>query len=294
MFTRHKYVDDISLKDIQDPVGSPKLDGAMYYAVFDKNGSPQFYSRRQSVKGGYPNRTKNIPHLASIKVPEYAGAVIGLELIHTGHDPSTIESHPAASGILNSLPPRAIETQKLTGPIRAVPHDVVRPKLATYKDKLNYLQKLVEKVNKPDIFYLPEYHFGHKAIEKLIKRTKDDNKEGVIVTSLTKPESDNVRLKIKHKKTWNLKVKDIHQEYDKYGKPKNSAGALVLEDATGREVGEVGTGFNRDLRNEIWKHPKAWKGALVQVKGMDPVRPGMKLKMLVYNGLADGDIDTIP
>jgi hypothetical protein len=295
MFPRHKYTDDIKLEDIKDPVGSPKLDGAMYFAVFDKQGRPQFYSRRPSVKGGYPNRTPALPHLATITLPEYAGAVVGLELIHTGRDKSQVESHPNVSGILNSLPERALTTQMLTGPVRAVLHDVIKPELATYGDKIKYLQKLVKKVGRPDMFYLPEYHYGHADIKKLTAKTLKENREGVIVTSLTHPEKDNVRLKIKHKKTWNLKVKDIHQLFSEVdNKLKPMAGALVLEDATGREVGEVGTGLSKALREEIWNRPRKWKGALVQVTGMDPVRPGMKLKMLVYNGLADGEIDTIP
>jgi ATP-dependent DNA ligase len=175
-----------------------------------------------------------------------------------------------------------------------VPHDVIKPKLKTYGEKIEFLKEFVKKVKKPELVYQPQYHYGHDNIKKLIKQTLKENKEGIIATSLTHPEKDNLRLKVKHKKTWNLKIRDIHQAIDIHGKPKKEMGALVLEDSTGRECGEVGTGFTRDMRQDVWAHPRKWKGKLVQVKGMDPVRPGMKLKMLVYNGLADGDIDKIP
>lgn len=292
MFTRHKYKEDITMDSIKDPVASVKYDGANFWMVFDKEGKPNFVSRRQSVKGHYPDRTSQLPQFHDIKFPEYAGHVVNVELIHTGHSKNSIEHHNLVSGILNSLAPRAIETQKSIGPVRAVMIDVISPKLDTYGEKIGYLTALQHKVGKQDLLFTPELKIGHKDINQLIDSTKNEGREGVIITSLTTPEVTNPRLKIKHYKTFNLKIKKILQEYDKNGNPKNSAGAVTVEDATGREVGNVGTGWSRDQREDIWKNPHNWLERPIQVKAYDS--QAVRLRMPVYNGEPDGDIDVVP
>jgi hypothetical protein len=294
MFQRAKYKEGISLDDIKDPIGSVKYDGGHYFVKFNSKGIPSFISRRQSVHGHYPDRTDNLPQFHDIAVPELAGHVLSAELIHTGTRKSDPESHPAVSGILNSLPHNAIETQRLNGPVRAVLLDVIKPKLKTYAEKLDLLKHVERKVNKPSLFFVPEFHRGKKAIEKLIQKTKDEGREGIIVASATLPEEENTRLKVKHRSTYNLKIIGLLQENDIYGKPKQSTGAFQLADATGRHVGDVGTGFTRELRQSSWKKPKSWLNRLIQVKAMPPVRQGMKIKMAIFNGDADGEIDTIP
>lgn len=291
MFQRHRYLETEGWKNLDDPVASKKYDGAHFYLRFDSNGKPSFISRRQSVKGDYPDRTSKLPHLSDINIPELSSNTYSVELIHTGWDPTKEESHAAVSGILNSLPERAISTQKVTGPIRAVLLDVIHPKLETYKDKLKHLKIVEEKFNKPSFVFMPEISKGKENIDKLINKTKERGGEGVIVTSLTKPEHENPRFKIKHYGTYNLKVKGITQEYDIHGKPKNSAGALVLEDASGKEVCQVGTGLTREMRLDIWNNPSKWIGKLIQVKAMPST--ARRLRHPVYNGFADGDIDLV-
>ena len=83
----------------------------------------------------------------------------------------------------------------------------------------------------------------------------------------------------------------MQQEEDIYGKAKDSMGALVLADSTGRVVGRVGTGFTREQRIEIFKNPKRWLGKIIQVRAMPPV--ASQIRMPSYNGLADGEVDTI-
>ena len=295
MFQRAIYKEPakLNLEDIKDPIGSVKYDGGHFFIKFNKKGIPSFISRRQSVKGHYPDRTPNLPQFHDIVLPEFAGHVFSTELIHTGHDKNTPESHPSVSGILNSLPKRAIETQKLNGPVRAVLLDVIHPKLDTYAEKLNLLKEVENKANKPDLLFLPEFHKGHEAVKKLIDKTRNEGREGVIVASLTTPEHKNPRLKIKHFGTYNLKIIGILQEIDKNGKPKESMGAFQLADATGRHVGDVGTGFTREYRQRVWKHKENFLDSAIQVRAMPPVRKGMKLKMPVYNGTPDGDIDIV-
>lgn len=290
-FTRHKYIESPDWTSIPDPVASIKYDGAHFFMAFDKQGKPSFISRRMGVSGVFPDRTNKLPHLADIHLPSLSGNVYSVELIHTGTDPLAKESHPAVSGILNSLPDLAKKTQEETGPIRAVLLDVKSPNINTFADKIDHLNKVSGMINKPDLIYLPKFITHIPDIHKLVRTTKEEGREGIIVTSLSKPELNNPRTKIKHYDTYNLKVSKVIQEVDKNGNLKNSAGALEVVDGINKVVCNVGTGFTKEQREEIWRDRQGWLGKLIQVKARKP--SASKLISPVYNGLADGNIDTI-
>lgn len=292
MYQRAKYKEGVPLETIKDPVGSKKFDGAHFFLEFKEDGSPRYISRRESVKGGFPDRTEKLPHLVK-SLPQFAGNVYSVELIHTGHNTGqdAIESHPAVSGILNSLASKAIETQKLIGPVRAVLLDVKSPNLQTYGEKIEHLKTVEQAFGDSNLLFVPEIKIGLDNVKKLVEDTKVRGEEGIIATSLTTPESDNYRVKIKHINTYNLRVVDMQQEVDINGKLKDSMGALVLADATGRIVGKVGTGFTREERIQAWKNKSAWLGKLIQVQAMTPT--ASQIRSARYNGFADGNIDTI-
>jgi hypothetical protein len=293
MFTRSKYKDvtsDTPWENVKDPIATLKADGANYFISIDSEGKPSYISRRPSVKGGYPDRTESLPHL-QFQIPELAGQVLNAELIHSGFSKLEPEKHNVLSGILNSLPERAIKTQNFIGPVRVMLHNVINPDLPTYGAKLEHMKQVERLIGKPDLIFIPQVYTGHEAIRGLIKRTKDNNQEGVIVTSLTEPEPSNVRLKVKNKETFNLLVSKIIQEVDKNGSPKASMGALELSDRRGKVVGKVGSGFSRQDRIDAWNNPENWLGHGVQVTTMGFAINA--LRMPVYNGFADGDIDII-
>lgn len=293
MYQRAKYKEipqhEIPVGD--EYVGTYKYDGANFFMPVAEDGSLKFFSRRESVKGGFPERTESLPHLTQKKMPKYAGHVFNVELIHTGRDRNNPESHSQVSGILNSLPPKAVATQSILGPVRVVLHNVVEPDLSTYSDKLKLMKQFEQEYGHPDILFANEPHIGRAAIQRLVEKTKKENREGVIVTHLTQSEGSNPRLKIKHKITHNLRVVDIIQEIDKDGRPKPSMGALKVVDATGREVGTVGSGFSRSQRIDAWKNPQNWMHKLIQVESMGLA--ASRLRSPIYNGDADGSIDTV-
>jgi len=295
MFERHKYVEPkkVDWQSVKDPHATPKFDGGHYFLSVQSDGSLKYYSRRESVKGGFPERSSQLPHLADKKLPQFAGHVFSVELIHTGHKKENKESHSTAGGILNSLTPKAIETQKEKGPIRAVLLDVINPPMRTFGDKLVHMNNFEKAFNKPDVLFVPKAATTPEQIVKLIQSSKAEGKEGVIVTSKTEPEESNPRIKLKHFDTYNLRPVKIIQEVDKFGKPKQSMGAIDCADASGRVVATIGTGFTREEREDAFKNPEKWLSDLVQVKTMGWGSVGGKLRMPVYNGPADGDIDLI-
>ena len=291
MYERHKYK-EVSTSFLPEPdhVATLKRDGANYFVPVAEDGSLAFISRRESVRGGYPDRTASLPHLTAKKLPQYAGNVYNVELIHTGHTKNFPESHRQLSGILNSLPERAKATQAALGPIRAVLHNVINPDLGTYSEKRKHMEEVVAALDIPEVFFLDEAHTG-PAIRDLIESTRRHGREGVIITSLTRPESDNPRLKIKHKLHHNLRISKIIQEVDKNGNLKNSMGAAEVSDASGKVVGTVGTGWSRADRLSAFQRPSEWVGRLIQVESMGLALN--KLRSPVYNGDADGDIDLV-
>lgn len=293
MFDRAKYKDskDKKWSDINNPVGTLKHDGANYFLTVEGDGSLRFFSRRESVKGGFPERTSSLPHLTNKKMPAYAGQVFNVELRHTGKSISGKDVHPVVSGILNSLPPKAIASQAYLGPVRATLHNVISPELGTYKEKLLHMKRFQDDFGSPELLHVVGPHVGIPAIVKLIDKTKREGLEGVVITSLTEPESKNIRVKIKHQDYFNLRVVGIEQELDKHGNSKESMGSLVCADRSGRVVANVGTGFTAEQRKEIWANQASWLGHLIQVKTMGLAR--LKLRMPVYNGLADGEVDEV-
>jgi hypothetical protein len=292
-YERAKYKETHDWEHVRDPVGSIKRDGAAFFMQIDKDGYPHFYSRRPSVRGGFPDRTPNVPHLAALHMPEYAGNAFHVEMIHTGHTyhDNIKDSHPIVSGILNSKKDRAIETQKVIGPVRAVLLDVMNPKLSTYGEKLQYMAKLRESVGNPDFLHMPSTKIGRAEIHRLIEDTKKDEHEGVVITSLTAPEDKNIRIKVKHVDTYNLIVVGITQEVDILGNPKESAGALVCADASGKVVANVGIGLSKELRKHIWENKDLYIGKLIQVRAQPTT--AHKLRSPVYNGDADGELDLV-
>lgn len=295
MFQRAKYKanKDTPWYSIPNPVATRKYDGGHDFLTIDAKGNQSYYSRRPSVKGGFPEHTQKIPHISSKKLPEFAGQVFSVELIHTGHSKDNVESHPKVSGISNSLVPRAIQTQKDTGPVRAVLIDVINPVLPTYRDKLLHMKSLQDKFGNPDLLFVAHPAVGHEDIVKLIDETHRQGREGVIVTSLTEPEHKNPRIKVVHKTNLNLRVTGMTEEVDIQGKPKGSMGSLEISDASGRHVGNVGSGFDKQTRLEAFKEPEKWIGQLVQVTSRGISGPGGKLIAPVYNGFADGDPDLV-
>ena len=295
MFNRHKYV-QISESDLvkhvgPDTIASLKHDGAAYFLKINEDGSANWISRRESVHGGFPDKTDRLPHLASIKFPKkFAGNVINVELIHTGNQDVEKDSHRVVSGILNSLPARAAEQQKLLGPIRAKMFDVISPEFNTYKEKLAHLKALQDAVGKPQILSVVKTYEPHE-FDTLLQKTRDEDLEGAVFTSSTKPESENPRLKLVHKQMHNLKVSRIIQEVDINGNLKPSMGAVGVVDATGREVANVGSGWTKAEREAYWRDPSLILGQLIQVKSRGIA--ANRLRGPVYNGMADGNIDTV-
>jgi len=298
MFQRNNYKSNTEKPwhEIEDPVASIKYDGAGFFLHFDSAGSPKLSSRRESVKGGFPEKSNRLPHIADVKLPEFVGHVYQVELIHTGNHPANQESHPVVSGILNSLPEKAIATQKEKGPVQVVLLSTINPPPKNFEENVKEMKKAEKAFNKPNLVFTPQYHYGKENIVKLINSTKSTGREGIVITSSTKPEFGNTRIKLKHLDTYNLLVGKVNQLIDKNGETREEMGSLELFDGKGRDVGNVGTGFTKEQRISIWQNRRDWEGKrMIQVKtmGIGGADKMGKLRMPVYNGDPDGELDIV-
>ena len=295
---RHTYKEIRAVEDllhVPDLYASKKYDGAAFWIGFDSKGSPRLISRRLSVTGAPIDRTAQLPHITEVTIPELANHTFYSEIIHTGHRKDSMDNHAKSSGILNSKLEKSLEEQRQHGPLRVVLTDVHSPKIHTYGEKLALLRHAAKLWNKPDHVFLPEAAEGVEGAKALTRLTKARGDEGVILTSLSLPEEQNPRYKIKHVQTYNLRVIGMTQELDKHGNPKDSMGALIMADATGRHVATPGTGFTKEQRAEMWKNKDKMIGSIGQVKAMAPTGSGKQLlRAPVYNGEGDGEIDILP
>lgn len=291
MHQRHRYVSNTDrISKMNEPAGSIKYDGASYFLSYDQSGVPRFTSRRLSVSGEIIDRTPHVPHLAKT-LPQFAGQTFNVELIHTGHIHNAVESPTRVSGLLNSLAPKSIREQGEEGPIRAVIFDVIDPSIRKFKEKVVKAKELEKAFGNPKLMFVPDYHHGIPAINALVASTAAEKREGIIVQDHDLDEAKNPRVKIKHVNHYNLRITKIHQELDKNLNPKPSAGAVSVVDAEGKDMGNVGTGFDRDTREHIWNNQHEWLGKLIKVKAMKPT--ASKLRSPVYWGDADGEIDKV-
>lgn len=289
-----KYVEK-DWRDLQDPVGSKKYDGAHYTLTVQPTGEFTYHSRLKGVNGTHPEKSDRIPHLNDRPLPQYAGAEFSVELIHTGFNPAHPERHNLLSGILNSLPERAVATQEKIGPVRAVLLNVKKSPgvdLNSFEDKISYMQQFAKDFGKPDLLFPPNYARGKDAIQELATSLKKDKQEGVIVTSGSAPEQSNIRYKEKNFQTYNLKISGFQQEQSILGQPKPQVGAFKVSDATNREVAKC-SGMDHTIRKDAYENPSSWIGKLIQVKALPPLNPGGRLRSPVYNGDADGNLDTV-
>lgn len=292
MNERHRYVEDPNrILKMKNPAATIKYDGANFFLKYDTSGVPSFVSRKLSVSGGVIDRTEKVPHLAKV-LPSQAGKTFNVELIHTGLNPAAKESPSRLSGMLNSLAPKAVATQAVEGPVRAAIFDVIDPNVTSFLDKRKQILDLQRDFGDEALVFAPELHVGHDAVQALISSTKKDKREGIIAVDLSAEESKNPRVKVKHKNSYNLKVVGILREYDKNGMPKESAGAVRVQDATGRDLGNVGIGFTKETRKDIWDNQGLWMNKLIKVQAMDST--ASKLRHAVYDGDADGSCDVVP
>lgn len=120
-------------------------------------GFTRCFSRRVSKKTGwFCENTDSLPHLRGIDIPELAGTVLDGEMFIDG------KPFKAVSATLNCLWDEAVRRQLKLGNITFHAFDILRyknvncEKMPLYKRK-QYLQRVIDKVNHPNLVMVPYY-----------------------------------------------------------------------------------------------------------------------------------------
>ena len=228
-----------------------KYDGANYFMVINDKGKVSFISRRISVDGNTIHKEDQLIHISSQKIPKkYWGHVIQGEIYHD-------RGASFASGILNSKPPRAINTQNEFGHLKFVPFDCDIE--STPIEKRIWLEELCEL----EYIHQPLILKSKHDLDNVLNR----GGEGAVAIDLNTGEI----WKIKKEDYFDLIVVEITRGK---GRNKNRLGALIGKDPSTGSLTNVGTGFSDSQREEIYLHKERYIGQKFRTTGMEKTDKG--------------------
>jgi len=267
-----------------DLIAEEKIDGANFTARITPRGI-QFVSRRLSVDGSAIDRTDNVPHLSTIKLPKkYHGALIQGEMALTRNVRGlSIAAYGSTSGILNSNPDRAVATQQRLGQLRFFPFEVIRaPGLARnapYSERRALLESLATDAHSPYIV-LPVSSSSKRALFRRVIRSSAkidgfrSHGEGVV---LKDPSGDSRAQpfswpKVKAHDTFDLLVSGFEPGGGRLHE--RGVGAVLVRDGTGRAVASVGSGLTDEARADMLEHPRRYLGKVMEVRAVGVTREG--------------------
>lgn len=267
---------DISVKDAlkygDEYLMSAKIDDAHNLFIFPKKGEQIrsiSYREAKRTPSGLIEHTHKIPSLINTKTPKELEDTVLRGGLYAKH-PETKEAtpHNVLGGLLNSNVWKSREKQEEHGDLIPIIYDVVRYKGKDMKDE-PYKEKLkaLVHVNKvlPEVFELPKIALEKVDKEKMLHDIEHGNlpetKEGIVLWHL-------------HESKPALKAKFIN-EHDVYIRgffpgggrltDKGVGGFVYSHEPNGPIVGEVGTGFDDKLRNDMYRNPDKFIGLVATV-----------------------------
>jgi ATP-dependent DNA ligase len=171
------------------------------------------------------------------------------------------------SGILNASTRRALELLKNNdAALKVMLFDVVemggKPlKDWPYQNRFELLQKLVKYLPQ-DVFTLPENITNKDLAMQLLKQIKAGKhpltREGIILWTEKGP------VKVKFRKDYDVYIRKVFPGTGKYADG-YAGGFYYSYTPTGRIVGKVGTGFDDEMRKDMWEHPEYYLGRRARV-----------------------------
>jgi len=256
-------------------IASEKLDGAMMYATLNRNGMT-LTSRRRGTHGEPLIREHHVPWIRDAKIPpEYVGMTIAGELYHP-------KGFTTLSGILNSNPVRALETQRTEGKIMFAPWGIVGMPGATYGEKKAILDDLVKKMSNP---YITRPRMSN-APRELLDTIQREGGEGVVLAR----EDDLGASPLYRHKLWNSYVGKVVGYNPGRGDLAGGVGSLIVEDAAGHRVNVgSGKGLDDNLRQYMMQHWPEFEGKKIRVMARGTT--AQSLRHPLYGGL---ELDETP
>jgi ATP-dependent DNA ligase len=208
----------------------------------------------------------------TIHIPDFEGLPTGSyvldgELLH--YTDGVLDDRKTGNGLINS----ALVTPTNDPNFKLVVWDCIswevfyghKDSTETYSERWNRMETVI--ANEPNITAVPsDTIFSLDEASVLFKKYLDLNYEGAIVKNSehlwTNKRSPDL-VKMKDEITSDLKIVDVLEGAGKY---ENMLGSIVVEDSSGTLRANVGTGFNDDDRQYLWKHKNSLINQIVEVK----------------------------
>lgn len=270
-FSKPKYketkIEKINPHDDSE-VLTAKVDGAHGYLVLGNPGThPRLYSYREGKRAKDIEHTFKIPELLQYKVPkELSNTVSRVEIFATDKKGKALPGEQVG-GLLNSAIWKSREGQEQQGQLKIMPINPMRMKgkdleNASYKDKWDAIQKIVEKVPKTEMPFLANTAQKKiKLINDVVNKKLKQTEEGVIIHKWNEPAPF---TKAKIRPDYDVHIREIFPGEGKY-EGKAAGGFKYSLTPEGKVVGNVGTGFSDELRKDMFKNPESYVGKKVVV-----------------------------
>jgi len=256
-----------------------KIDGAHVSMNFDKE-SPEIYSYRPSERQtGLLDHTY-VAGLEKVKVPKsIRGVRLRGEAYAVDEEGKTIPNRELA-GILNASPMKGrnkLEAKKMK--LRLGIFDVISGPGgkslggAPWGEKHKVLRKVERAMGRhgfkiPDTAFTPREQ--RKLFNKILSGKHPETSEGVVQWSMNQADRP---TKVKFRPHFQVYVHTVHEGQGSTNKGTMGRYSYSLT-PHGAPVGFVGTGFNREQADWMWKNRKKLKGRKVVIKSLEQFPSG--------------------
>ncbi len=259
----------------EDYAAEPKIDGA--HVIWDLSGTrPRIYSYRPSQRSDrLIQHTFKVPGIDTTEVPKgIKGTILRGEIYGEDKNKNVIPAQELGA-ILNSNTQNALQRQSEQGvTLKNMIFDVVKYKgrdveNIPYKNKLSILKSIAKIF--PGLFKVPEIAIDAKDKKRMLKQIMEgkhkDTKEGLVIWPLKKGKRP---IKMKIRPDYDIYIRNIFPSK----KPNEAGGFEYSLTPKGRIIGHVGTGFSRNMKQDMLQNPHKYLGRVATVTALDQFPSG--------------------
>lgn len=162
-----------------------------------------------------------------------------------------------------------------------------------YTDRRKHLDQIFDCTDHTYKYFtkLPVLYAGNDTsmIIKLLNEAISNNEEGIMINladALYEFKRTSSLLKVKMMKTLDLEIVDYEEGNNSN---KGKLGAFIVRYKDGNLI-KVGSGYSKELREEVWKDPESYIGKIIEVQYFEETENqngGKSLRFPVFNDFRD-------
>lgn len=257
--------------DSPDWVAEPKLDGGRYQLHLEEDGAVHLFSRRDFPR---IDKAANVPHFAKRYVG-LEGTILDGEVITSRAVFPELKPLPLGetTGILNSLPEKAIARQEKEGKLAYVVFDIlsycgqdVRQK--PLHERRVLLERVIAMMGNQWVVAVQQTDEKGPLFDRLIAR----GLEGTVIKNVNSPYGVNW-VKMKRVADFSVIVSGFKPGQGKYAGSLGAVAVSVFKDGTLVEVG-FASGMDDEMRHAIWQNRETYLGKTIDVSAQEVTKDG--------------------